>query len=117
MVGMSSVLPPAQRGSGVRPVRPVAGPASGPASGRPKSDRPEASVRGPKQDRTAWRDRKQIDGDGFIDAEFVEVLREASASATVSIGPADETLRQAIEAYRRAAGFRSILGAMIDVPI
>lgn len=112
MVGMSSVLPPARRGPGVRPVRPVAGPAPGTS----KSDQPDASIRGPKQDRTDWRDRQQIDGEGFIDAEFVEVLREASSSATVSISPADEALRQAIDAYRRAAGFRSILGAVIDFP-
>lgn len=63
----------------------------------------------------AWRDRDQIDRESFIDAEFVEVLREAASAATV-IRPADETLRRALEAYRRAGNVRSILGAVIDIP-
>lgn len=111
MVGMSSVLPPARRGSGVRPVQPVAG------SARQSSEQqPDAPTRRAGQERTAWRDRSQISGEGFIDAEFVEVLREAASSAT-AVGPIDETLRQALEAYRRAGHLHpSLVGFVIDIP-
>jgi hypothetical protein len=111
MVGMSSVLPPARRVSGVRPVQSV----RGPARQKSRPQQPETTIRGPEPERTGWRDRDQIDGEPFIDAEFVEVLREAASAVTI-IGPIDGTLRQALEAYRRAGKLRSILGSVIDIP-
>lgn len=111
MVGMASVLPPVPRGPGVRTVQSV----SGTARQKSRQQQPEDKIRGAEPGRTGWRDRNQISGESFIDAEFVEVQREASATAT-TISPVDETLRQALEAYRRAGNLPSILGAMIDIP-
>ncbi len=111
MVGMSSILPPAQRGPGVRPVQSVAG-AERKSS---RSQQSDAAHPAAGRERTSWRDRNQINGESFIDAEFVEVLR-GTASTAKAASPIDENLRQALEAYRRAGNLRSILGAMIDIP-
>ena len=112
MVGVASVLPPASRVSSVRPVQP----ASGPARQKSKPGPSESGVRGGETGSAAWRDRPEINRESFIEAEFVEVLREA-ATAAAAIEPLDENVRQALEAYQRAGNPHPMLGEVIDVPI
>ena len=50
----------------------------------------------------------------FIDAEFVDVLREASAKARTYV-PEDEALREALKAYESAAGAVSLRGVVLDL--
>ena len=118
MVSIASVLPPAaSRGSGARQVQP----ASGPARQKPRPGPSDPDVRGAETGSAAtgsaaWRDRPEINRESFIEAEFVEVLREAAAAAP-QIEPLDETVRQALEAYQRAENPHPILGEVIDIPV
>lgn len=77
---------------------------------RRHDDRPPAFER----TQTASGETGQIDGVPYIDAEFVEVLREAAETAR-DIGPVDGAVRTAIEAYRTAGGRRTVNGAMLDI--
>ncbi len=110
MITVSSVLPPAPRGSGARSVPAVTSPARQTFESRRHDDRPAAV----ELNQTASGETGQIDGAPYIDAEFVEILREAAETAK-DIGPVDGTVRTAIEAYRTAGGRRAVIGAMLDI--
>ena len=110
MIVMSSALPPAPRGWGIRSVPAVTGPARQTLG----SQQPKSAARGLELERADRSESARIDGEAFIDAEFVEVLREAASAATAMI-PADGSTREALEAYRAAGQQPSILGAMIDM--
>ena len=58
--------------------------------------------------------RPSKDEPPYIDAEFVDVLREAATAARTYV-PEDETLREALKAYETAAGARFPRGAMLDL--
>ena len=107
MIISSSAIPPTPRGSGARSVPTVA------ASGRQgfASRHPGGGAPGVVLEQKA---RRGADGAPFIDAEFVDVLREASVMAKAHI-PEDETLRQALKAYDKAAGATSLRGVLLDV--
>jgi len=110
MITASSAMPPAPRGSGARTVPAVRNPARQTFESRRHDDRPPVVelIQAPSGE-TA-----QNDGAPYIDAEFVEVLREASENAR-NTGPVDGTVRTAIEAYRTADGRRPVIGAILDV--
>lgn len=110
MVVLSSALPPAQRGSGARPVAAV----TGPARPTPGSQQPQSAVRGPDVEQADPGQSANIDGEPYIDAEFVEVLREAASGATAMIA-VDGSTREALEAYRAAETPPFPLGAFIDL--
>lgn len=109
MIVLSSALPPASRGSGIRSVPAVTGPARLAREPQRTESANRAASESSDRSRPAY-----IDGEGFIDAEFVEVLREAASAATATI-PADGSLREALEAYREAGRPPFLRGAMIDM--
>lgn len=94
---LSSAPPPASREPGTRLVPAVAGVSRTRTDARP----PEPQ-------------RRDEGGAPYIDAEFVEVLREAAETA-VTVVAADPALRRALEAYRTAEGRLLPVGSVVDV--
>ena len=94
----------------MRTVPAVTSPARQTLDSRRHDDRPPAV----ELTQTTTHESGQIDGVPYIDAEFVEVLREASETAK-DIGPVDGAVRTAIEAYRTAGGRRPVTGVMLDI--
>ena len=104
---VSSAIPPAPRGSGRHSVPAVTNPSRQAFDSR--SHRSAAS--GPEP--TAGSEPGRVEAEPYIDAEFVEILREAAWTAK-TVNPADETLRRALEAYR-TGGFLNIpIGSIVD---
>ena len=106
IVGPSAIVPPS-RATGARAVPAVAGTErQGMESRHPRGAAPGVVLE--------QRTRKTGDDIPFIDAEFVDVLREASAMAR-TYTPEDVTLRQALKAYRDTAGAISLRGVVLDL--
>ena len=105
MIVAPSGTTPAPRGSGARSVPAV----TGPERQSFESPHRKGAAPGIVLEQTA-----KPGGDPFIDAEFAEILREASAMAKTHV-PEDETLRQALRAYTDAAGSVSLRGVLLDV--
>ncbi len=109
MIVSSSGISPTPRGTSARAVAAVSGPErQGVETRRPRGEAPGVVL-----DQTA---RPAGDEVPFIDAELIDVLREASVTATVHV-PEDDTLRQALRAYHDAAGAISLRGVVLDLEI
>lgn len=106
IVAPTGIAPPT-RGAGTRTVPTVAG--SEGQSFDPR--RRPGAAHGVVLDQVA---RPGKDEPPYIDAEFVDVLREASAKARTYV-PEDETLRVALKAYDNAAGAVSLRGLVLDL--
>ena len=107
MIVPSSTALPVSRGAGARVVPAVASP-----------DRQRFETRRPMDDAPGvvldQKARPGGDEPPFIDAEFMDALSEAAAMAH-GYAPEDETLRQALKAYRDAAGAISMRGVVLDL--
>ena len=100
-----SGLKPVPRGSGARSVPAVTGPE------RQSFESPDRKGAAPG----IVLEQTAKPGDApFIDAEFADILREASARANGHV-PEDETLRRALRAYTDAAHAVSLRGVLLDV--
>ena len=106
MIVPSSTALTVSRGTGARLVPAVAGP-----------DRQRMETRRPMDGAPGVvPDRRTGPGGGeppFIEAEVLDALSEAAAMAK-GHAPEDETLRQALKAYRNAASTVSMRGVLLD---
>ena len=107
MIVTSSGIPPVPRGTGARSVPAV----SSPDRQGFETRRPRGGAAGVVLDQKA---RPAGDDIPFIDAEFMDVLREASVAAKAHV-PEDEAVRRALKAYGNAAGAISLRGVVLDL--
>ena len=105
MIVASSGITPVPRGSGASSVPEVTSPE------RQSFESPRRKGAAPG---IVLEQKAKPGGDPFIDAEFADILREASAMANTHV-PEDETLRQALRAYTNAAAAVSLRGVLLDV--
>lgn len=106
MIVPSSTALTVSRGAGARAVPAIAGP-----------DRQHLQTRRPMDDAPGVVPDRRTGPSGdeppFIEAEVLDALSEAAAMAN-GYAPEDETLRQALKAYRDAAGAISMRGVLLD---